>query len=132
MKFSEMPYSRPDIDGLIAQCNELTAKFAAAESAQEQIEIFTQLEEAKKSLFDMETIVYIRNSVDMNDEFYAGEREYLDNNLPKLYEAYNLFNKELLNSRFVEELKKEFGTHLFDCLEMQQRSFSPAIIDLMA
>ena len=55
MKFSEMPYSRPDVDGLIAHCNELTAKFAAAESAQEQIEVFKLLEKKKKDIFDIKS-----------------------------------------------------------------------------
>ena len=30
MKFSEMPYTRPDIDALLAQCRQLAAKAAAA------------------------------------------------------------------------------------------------------
>ena len=132
MKFTEMPYSRPDIDALIAQCNEAVAKFAAAESAQEQIEIFADIDKKKCELFDMESIVYIRNSVNMNDEFYAAEREYLDNNLPRLSEASNALNKEMLNSKFQAELRKEFGDYLFDCMEMEQRAFSPVVIDLMA
>ena len=132
MKFSEMPYSRPDIDALIAKCNEALEKFVAAETVQEQIEIFSALDKEQCALYDMESIVYIRNSVDMNDEFYAAEREYLDNNLPKVYEAVNNFNKALLESKFQSELRKEFGDYMFDCLEMQQRSFSPAVIDLMA
>ena len=107
MKFTEMPYSRPDIDALIAQCNEAVAKFAAAESAQEQIEIFADIDKKKCELFDMESIVYIRNSVNMNDEFYAAEREYLDNNLPRLSEASNALNKEMLNSKFQAELRKD-------------------------
>ena len=132
MKFTEMPYSRPDIDGMIAKCNELTKKFAAAESAKEQLEIFGQLDKDRMELFDMEAIVYIRNSVDMNDEFYAAEREFFDNTLPKASEAFNAFNKEMLNSRFQSELRKELGDYLFDCMEMEQRSFSPEVIDLMA
>ena len=34
MKFSEMTYTRPDIDALLARCKELTAKAAAADSGE--------------------------------------------------------------------------------------------------
>ena len=36
MKFSEMTYTRPDIDALLARCKELTAKAAAADSGEDR------------------------------------------------------------------------------------------------
>ena len=37
MKFSEMPYSRPDLEAMKANLTACTEAFLAAESAQEQI-----------------------------------------------------------------------------------------------
>ena len=36
MKFSELPYIRPDLDQLRAQCDALCARFENAASAEEQ------------------------------------------------------------------------------------------------
>ena len=40
MKFSEMTYTRPDIDALLARCKELTAKAAAADSGEALVEVY--------------------------------------------------------------------------------------------
>ena len=40
MKFSEMTYTRPDIDALLARCKELTAKAAAADSGEALVETY--------------------------------------------------------------------------------------------
>ena len=40
MKFSEMTYTRPDIDTLLARCKELTAKAAAADSGEALVETY--------------------------------------------------------------------------------------------
>ena len=37
MKFSEMHYTRPDIDALLAQCAQLAQKAAAASSGEELV-----------------------------------------------------------------------------------------------
>lgn len=40
MKFSEMPYARPDMDSLFKQLDNLTAQLQDAPDAQAQLEIF--------------------------------------------------------------------------------------------
>ena len=40
MKFSEMTYTRPDIDALLARCKELTAKAAAADSGEALVDVY--------------------------------------------------------------------------------------------
>ena len=40
MKFSEMNYTRPDIDALLARCKELAAKAASAASGEELVEAY--------------------------------------------------------------------------------------------
>ena len=39
MKFSEMTYTRPDIDALLARCKELAAKAAAAPTGQALVDV---------------------------------------------------------------------------------------------
>ena len=40
MKFSEMHYTRPDIDGLLARCAQLAQKAAAAASGEELVALY--------------------------------------------------------------------------------------------
>ena len=42
MKFSEMPYTRPDMPALLAQMDQLTARLKAAASAGEQLAVFKE------------------------------------------------------------------------------------------
>ena len=44
MKFSEIPYKRPDVDAMIEKINILTANFTKAESAEKQLEFFKEYE----------------------------------------------------------------------------------------
>ncbi|MBQ5782511.1 MAG: M3 family oligoendopeptidase, partial [Oscillospiraceae bacterium] len=78
MKFTEMPYSRPDMEALMAKIRELKDKLVKAESAAEQIELYKELETAEFDMYTAEAMVYIRNSVNVNDEFYKGERAFFD------------------------------------------------------
>ena len=57
MKLMEIPYKRPDVDALIEKCAKLTADFANAESAAEQIRIFKEFEEVKGHF---STYMYVR------------------------------------------------------------------------
>ena len=40
MKFSEMSYTRPDIDALLGQCKALAAKAAGAASGEELVNVY--------------------------------------------------------------------------------------------
>lgn len=132
MKFTEIPYSRPDVDKLVETCNKLAKDFANAQSAKEQLEIFKQFEKATSDFYTQESLVYIRNSVDMNDEFYKAEKSFFDVSMPKATECSINFTKEMLNSKFQKELREELGDNFFDSIENDQKTFSPEIMDLMA
>ena len=132
MKFTEMPYSRPDVQALISKCYELKEKFVNAKSAAEQIELYKELETAQFDFYTSECMVYIRNSVNVNDEFYKGERAFFDEWMPKVSEASQTFSLAMLESPFLPELKAELGEHFFSELESGLKTFNSSVIDLMA
>ena len=45
MKFADFPYQRPDYPAVMEKISDLTAQLNAATSAQQQIDIYKQLEE---------------------------------------------------------------------------------------
>ena len=54
----------------------------------------------------MATLVSIRHSIDTEDEFYAEENDFIDENRPKFENLVSKFYKELVNSKFRKELEK--------------------------
>ncbi len=131
MKFSEMPYTRPDTDRIRAQYDELIARFKAAKSADEQIAIISEEETLKNHFFTEATLVSIRNSVNTKDEFYDKENEYIDENSPFISEKIQEFTDALLASSFRSELEAHYGKLLFTNYEIAARCFDPKIIPLM-
>lgn len=131
MKFSEMPYRRPDKDELLAKAAELTEKFRNAESAQEQLDLIRAFDKAGEEFSTMSEICYIRNSIDTRDEFYNQEQEFFDNTAPLIREKLQEFTHAMVESRFRPELEKELGEVVFINAEMELKSFSPEIIPLM-
>ena len=132
MKLMEIPYKRPDVDALIEKCAKLTADFANAESAAEQIRIFKEFEEEKGHFGTYLCLSNIRNSVDTEDPFYIEEQAFYEKVSPRATQCFNDFTKGIIESKFIDELRKEFGDYFFDCMEMNQKSFAPEIMDLMA
>lgn len=132
MKFSEIPYKRPDVDAMIETVSALTADFSAAENAERQLEIFKEFEAVKSRFSTMSCISNIRNSSDSNDPFYIEEQTFYDSCTPKAMQSFTAFEKAVLESSFKAELRKELGDYYFDCMENAQKVFCPEIMDLMA
>ena len=77
MKFSEMPYTRPDTEKIRAQYDGLISRFKAAKSADEQIAIISEEETLRSHFMTEATLVSIRNSGDsVGDTFRLCPRVY--------------------------------------------------------
>lgn len=131
MKFSEMPYRRPNKDEILNKMDGALTLLQTAESGEDAVHAMKKMEQIVIDVDTMGTICHIRNTVDTTDLFYEAEREYNDQLSPILSEKIQAFNKELLGSRFRPELEKKYGTLLFSNMELDQKGFSPEIIPLM-
>lgn len=132
MKFSEMPYIRPDIEALKKLAGEVVARLDGASSAKEQLEAYYTFEEASKAVETMGTIAYIRHTINTKDEFYTAEQDWMDEVMPQLEELTQQVNLALLRSPFRKELSEELGELLFTNMEIAVRSFKPELMPLMA
>lgn len=131
MKFSEYPYSRPDIPALKRELHEAAEAIRAAASAQEQIALYDAATEKSLEANSLASLAYVRNTINTADEFYDGERQYYDEVGPELEEASQELSIALLDSPFREELEAHYGKLLFTNLEISRRSFKPELIPLM-
>lgn len=131
MKFSEMPYSRPDMEALAAATTQTLEAMKAAPNAAGQIAAYDAYEKKMQTAGTMQQIAYIRHTINTKDEFYNAENDYMDEIGPKLQELSHQVNTALLESPYREELERHYGALMFKNLEIAARSFSPAIVELM-
>ena len=128
MKFSEMPYKRPDAQSVKAELADLTERFKNAKSYEEARAVFLEKEEIENDPDTMSTLAYIRHSIDTRDEFYDGEIEFWDEIGPELEEYEQAWIGAMLASPFRGEFEAEYGDLLFVNAELDRKTFSPEII----
>ena len=131
MKFSEMPYVRPDMDKVKAELNACAEKIRTADSVEAQIAAFDEASELSKDLMTTGSIAYVRNTINTADKYYDAEREFFDQTGPELEESLQAINIALLDSPYRKELEAHYGSLLFKNLEISRRSFKPELIPLM-
>ena len=130
MKFSEMPYRRVE-DTVLSGLDDLTERFRAAASAEEQEQIYLEAQKLWAEIQTMMSICYIRSTIDTTDAFYEKEQEHNDQLEPLLTEKQLDLSKALCSSPFRKELEKKWGTLLFKNAELSMKGFSPEIISLV-
>ena len=131
-QFTDLPYTRPDMEALKTAFKKAEQQFEAAHSATEQIALIDEVQKLKSHYQTMQTLAEIRHSIDTRDAFYDAENTFFDESNPFYIEMTNSFNKKLLASSFRKELEKELGTHIFAMTELDMKVFSPSIMEDLA
>ncbi len=129
--FENYTYDRPDIQQEKRTFNKLINNFIIADSIDQQNDAITKINEFRNRLSTLSNLVYIRASIDTNDDYYQKERDFFDEIEPEIQELDTLFYKELVKSPFRIELEKQWGKQLFKIADYQIKSFSPEIITLL-
>ena len=132
MKFSEMPYQRPDLDKIKAQFAAVTQRFAAAPDYAAAKAAFLEEQTLNKHVDTLANLASIRNTIDTRDEFYDGEMNFWNAAIPQIQECQNAWSAALLASPYRKQLGEEYGELMFLNAEIAQKAFSPEILDEMA
>lgn len=128
MKFSEMPYERPDLTAAKADMTALTARLKDAPDYATARQAFLDMEKLSGHIESLATLVSIRNSVDTRDAFYDAEMTYWNAAGPELEEYKQNWTQALLATPFREQFAAEYGELMFVNGEIGLKAFSPAII----
>jgi len=131
MKFSEMPYERPDLEKVKAELSELTEQFISAAGYAEARELLMKKDELENHVGTLSSLASVRHSIDTRVEFYKQENEFWDAAMPELQEYFQKWTDALLKTRFRKEFEEEFGSILFVNAELDLKAFSPEIIPEM-
>ena len=132
MKFSEMPYQRPDMDEIKEKFADVTARFSAAPDYATAKAAFLEEQVLNKHVDTLANLASIRNTIDTRDEFYDGEMNFWNAATPQIQECQNAWSAALLASPYRKELGEEYGELMFLNAEIAQKAFSPEILDEMA
>ena len=110
MKFSEMPYERPDLDAVKGQLSQLTQRLKAAAGYDEAKAVFLEQEALMKHINTQGTLASIRHSIDTRDQFYDGEEQFWNHAGPELQEYGQAWTMAMLESPFRADFEAEYGT----------------------
>lgn len=129
MKFSEYRYERPDVKAFEQKFKEQLNAFTTASTYEEQDEAMTRINKLRSEMDTLSQLVYIRHSIDTNDEFYKAEQDFFDENGPVIQEYITDYYRALVDSKFRAELENKWGRQLFQLAELSLKTFSPEIIE---
>ena len=128
MKFSEMPYERPDLDKVKRELGDLTGRLKAAKSYEEARAVFLEKEAAERHVDTLATLASIRNSIDTRDEFYDGEMNFWNAAGPELEGYIKAWTGAMLASPFRKDFAAEYGDLMFVNAEIELKTFAPEIV----
>lgn len=131
MKFSQMPYVRPDLEVGRKTLAELTEKLEKAASFEEADAAFMAVQEFYAHQETMDTLAHIRHDINTLDPFYEEEARVRAKTGPLLQESKHAWDVALLNSKYRKAFEEKYGSILFVNLELEAKSFDPAIVEEM-
>ncbi|KMJ58267.1 oligoendopeptidase F [Bacillus sp. LL01] len=129
MRFEEFSYTRPNVDEVEKKFMAALERFEAAGSVEEQEKAIQEINDVRNHLSTDFNLVYIRHSIDTNDEFYKEEQDFLDEIEPLTKSWDTKFYKALVKSPFRKELEAKWGTQLFALAECELKTFDDSIIE---
>jgi M3 family oligoendopeptidase len=130
-KFENYTYERPDLEQEKVTFSKLLEAFKESKSVEEQNEEIEKINVFRNHLSTMYNLVYVRASIDTNDEFYQKERDYWDEILPEIQKINTDFYKELIKTPYREELEKKWGSQLFEIADYSIKAFAPEVMSLL-
>lgn len=130
MIFSEMPYTRIDMEKAKEDVKALIEEFKQCKSGEEQFAVHQKYYKLTGHISSMTTLAHIRHDIDMKDEFYDGEQTYYDNELPAYYQLLVEYGKLLFHSQYRDVLEEKIGKVAFKNMELQMKANDEKLVPL--
>lgn len=128
MKFQDMPYERPDAQALKKAYELAAEKLLKAETYGEARSAFLEVQEEEEKAETMESICYIRNTIDTTNAFYNDELLAIREADASLIPVRQLYQKALSGSTFRKDLEQEFGPQLLRLVDASLKSSDERIV----
>lgn len=131
MKFSEMPYTRVNLEDVENTWKNLIERAEQAESGEA---LFAVHQEKYRFMGDVQTnmtLAHIRHDIDTTDKFYTTENDYYDEIRPILENYETMYAKVLYESPHRAYMESKIGKVTFKNMELALKSFDEKLIPLM-
>jgi len=117
MKFSQIPSVRPDITTIKNDIRKLLQEFTAAESFQQQNEIFIALNDYCSEYNTADSVAEIRYSTDTLNPLFKSDKKYFDENSPDYFSICKEISEALIKSKFFNEYREKYGATVISKFE---------------
>lgn len=131
MKFSEMPYTRVDMEKVKVQFEELITRASNASSREEAFEIHKEQYQLTNDIYTNIIVCNVRHDIDTTDAFYEKEKHYYDEITPLISELSSRYQKVLFASPYRSYLEAQISKVAFKNIEIALKSFDEKLIPLM-
>lgn len=131
VKFTEMPYERPDVDALCADLTD-TGDAAATRSCDEVIALYSPTYDEYVHFYTMSNLAYIRYTLNLNDSAYETEYLWCEEQTPLVEKALEDCYRAMAASPIRDELESEFfGEGFFLSYDGEGVYTNPKVVELM-
>lgn len=110
MKFSEMPYERPDMSALKEQFAALTERLQNAPDYAAARAAFLEEQVLNKHVDTLFTLASVRHTIDTRDKFYDEEMEFANSAMPQIQQWQDSWTAAMLASPYRKTLPKNTAT----------------------
>lgn len=131
MAFENYAYQRPNLDELEQSFQSLLANLESGDVEQGNAAI-QSLYALRQEVDTMRNLVYIRHSVNTQDEFYKAEQDFFDQATPRIQSLTDQFYRALIQSPHRAEYEQRWGALLFKLAEVTLKTFSVDIMEDLA
>jgi M3 family oligoendopeptidase len=131
IKFSEMPYTRPDMQALKEKYEQLIQRFGNASDAEGQLRVIEDWNNLRLDIATNMSVSSVRFSQNVKDEWAKEERAFLDKNAPDLSEWNRSMSECIVNSEYRDQIEEVWGKVFVQKLELSLQTFSAEIKENM-
>lgn len=131
LKFKDIEYVRPNVKEITISLKKAIKNMKEATKYEDFVGAYRDFEDKFIEFNSMTTICSIRNTINMNDEFYDKENRYLERVGGRFSALILKLTDIVLESKFKSDLEKEFGSFFLKDLAMNKKVISKKIIFLL-
>ena len=124
MKFSELPYHRPDLETLRKELTAVLERFQTAPDSATAEAAYLEMDRVFGGYLTQQVIASIRRDIDTRDPFYEGEKAWYNQVGPELQPLLKAWVRATLDSPFRSQLEEVYGATSFLNNELSLKTFA--------
>ncbi len=127
-RFSQLKFKKIDLEKIKSEFSGLVDEFKNSKTFEEQDKALTKIFKYSDNLQTNMTIGEIRYTLDTRSKVNQKNQEIIDEVSPHISALFNSFEKELVKAKFIDDLKKKWGSYLFEMTKQSLECFDEKII----